>query len=310
MKHMLVLIGLLALLMETSLKMAHPFMMTVPAEYFAEPERSTFLLAVILAFGVGQAVIPLALRELSLSLRTIMIIIGCGLLDKWLFSSTGYVLALGLGLFCAKFLRKSMGYVLLALGLFAVAIPLLILYFSSETFMDAAKFQEFVTLYRSHDYLGYVTHSLQTDYIFIVVMALFVITPLLLIDLSGVKYRVMPAVILFSAGTMLKTLIISTESVLAFTILTLIGGLLQGVALYLLLRGAAGLALVPALISSSLITLFVFTALGIGDYKNLAVDIVLIRGTVIFIITAVIYFVLQRKMHANNPNILYNKEQT
>ncbi|ULG74882.1 hypothetical protein [Macrococcus brunensis] len=311
MKHVLVLIGLLALILEGSLKMAHPFMMTVPAEYFEQPERSTFLLTVILAFGVGQAVIPLVLKQIDVSIRMISMIIAFGLLDKWLFSSMGYILALGLGLLLARLIKKSwVGYLLLGIGVFIVAVPLLILFFSSETFMDAAKFQEIVSLYRSHDYLSYVTHSLMTDYTVIIATALFIITPLLLIDFSSMKYRVLPGIVLFSAGTILKTLMTQTESVLAFSILAMIGGLLQGIALYLILRGTANLAVVPAIIISSLMMMLAFTALGIGDYKNLAVEVVLMRGVVIFVVAVIIYFVFQRKMHANNSNILYNEEQT
>ncbi|TDM03777.1 hypothetical protein [Macrococcus carouselicus] len=300
MKYILLLLALTALIIESSIRYAHPYRLTVPTDYFEQPELSIFLLVTFLTFGVGQVIIPLMLHREELSLRTILLILLIGLSDKWLLSSDGYILALGTGLLLAHFIRKSWaGYLLFAVGIFLIAVPLLILYFPAETFMAAAHFQEVVTLYQSNDYMSYIQTGLTSGYIWIMATALFIVLPLLLIDLNQVPYRYMTAIMLFSAGVILKTFVTHSESVLVFSLLMMLGGLLQGISLYLMLRGTAKFTVIPVLAFSSLLQLITFTGVGFGDYRNLSIDQVLLRAAVIVISVIIIYFVSSHKKHAN-----------
>ncbi|GGA99011.1 hypothetical protein ERX37_05055 [Macrococcus hajekii] len=300
MKYILTVLAVITIIIEASLNYAHPFMMAVPTDYFEQPELPTFMMAALLTFGIGQAAIPLLIKHKSWSLKRICLVIVIGLIDKWLFSSSGYVLALGIGLLLAYYIKKSwVGYMLLATGLFAIAIPLLILYFPAETFMDAAKFQEQVTLFKSNDYMHYILNSMSAGYIWIVVTAVFIVLPLLLIDWTSIRYRYTTALLLFTSGIFIKTLVIQSESVLVFSLLMIIGGLMQGIALYLLLSGSADDRLIPTLAFSSLLMLLAFTGVGLGDYQNMPLETVLMRAVIIMVITLISYLILTRKKNAN-----------
>lgn len=305
MKKLFVLLGFFMLIIETSLFAAHPIGLVPPIEYFAEEDRSTFLLLVLLTFGTGYPLIAFIAGSREWSKKHLAILLLLGLADKLLINSSSFLLALALALFIASYIhhyRQVIGAGLLATGLLLVAGPLFILYYGSETYMDVEQYQSTIALFQSNHYMEYITYHIHHFIGVDSLIMLFVLLPSVLLSSTIIdwiqKNRVWKFVVLSGLlllGVMMKSLVVTTSSAITFHLFVTIGGWLIAAALFMLLTPIVStiLSIGIAISVANCSILLTYTDLGFGHYKSLTLQQIQIRDVIILMIAAIVFYVVE-----------------
>ncbi|TDM12510.1 hypothetical protein [Macrococcus lamae] len=310
---LLIILSVILIILEESINFSHPIHVVVPTDYFSETQQQQFLLLIFLVLGTGYPLLSLLLSSTirQWSFKQCMLLIIIGSVDRFFINSHGMILCLGIAVIIAKTLIDSryseylIGTVLTALGIMCLGIPLLMSSFFSETFMDVATFQHLIQLYQSNNYFDYVKENLLTSSLENLGMMIFVFLPFLLmgerISQWVGRYRwgsLLCASLLFAIGTMIKALSRFTESSLAFDMIILIGGACQAVGIFILAALVIrkytidGLVVMTTLLIADLAMLLFYTGIGVGDYKTMLLDDVLLRSFIVIIISAISMFIL------------------
>lgn len=306
MKRLLIVLAIFLLIIETSLYAAHPIGLVPPIEYFSEEERPMFLLLVLLTFGTGYPLLGLITGQKEWNKRSIVLLFVCGLAVKIFINSGTLLFAFALALLISAAIKKYrtvIGWSLLGIGLFAIMVPLLILYYDSETYMDVEAYQSVIALFQSKDYVAYVLYNLQHFIGPDLLAAVFILLPSILISPAVTKWlskyhswKFVAATGLILLGILIKTLIMGTSSAIAFHLLTSAGGFLAALGLFMVLRQALShvTSLGWAIFLAECCILLTYTSLAIGHYRTLHIDDILIQNIIIWLISAVIFFIVEK----------------
>lgn len=316
-----VLLAVILIIIEESIELSYPLRTVVPTDFFSEDQQDQYLWIVFLVIGIGLPLFTLLLSRTvdEWTDRQIIMMIAVGVVDRFFINPYSLLLYLGIAVMLAQFIKRSdysylVGIGLLIAGLLIVGLPLLLMTFFSETFMDVAQFQHFIALYQSNDYISYIKENLMTSSVKNIAIMILMILPLLLIGEKVaylVSYYRWSAVLIASAvlavGTIIKTLVRLTESTQSFDIIILIGGTSQALAVFIMAalfvktyRLNSSLV-IAGLLLADIMMLLCFTGIGIGQYQSLALSDVLIRSGIIsmIIVICLLLFSYFRKSSIN-----------
>lgn len=317
MRFILPLLLIIVFAIDVGFNMSHPLHLTPLSLYFQDSDPNLWKIIAIFSFGIALPLLVLIGSNLTMySYKVLLLPLIIGVLDVIFINPNSILLIAAVTLILSKLVSDKVAIFMAISGVLFIFIPLLIVFYGSETFVDVQSYQVAHELYHTNHYIDYIVYNV-THFDYLMLLWLLLTVPLTKVTKHIRKFNItttlLIAIMLFAIGTIFKTLLITLQSVPLLNMLLILSGTLQALALWLLFRTKWNvLILFDNLLVLRIILLFLFTSLGLGDYKNMSVEITLDYAFISIGIAIVLYFLeyfLIKKVlkHDNRTNFLYNE---